>query len=194
MIEVPQLPAVGCVAGSAVLAQTSLVNIILCMTIDALLGGLLEPLRRVTLTASDNHMESEQREAREVVIESYIVPPGLPVTLLALRAQCSAVRLVGPMAASAFGAELLILRDARMTSVAIEVRVRPLEREVKSCRVIEARHPPAIISVTVRTIRPKPSGVAVVCLVTTVAILRDGLLEIAAAVAILAAEARVSSH
>src|SRR5882762_3068782 len=45
MIEVPHLPAVGCMAFGAILAEAAVVDIVLGMAADAFLGRVIEALR-----------------------------------------------------------------------------------------------------------------------------------------------------
>jgi hypothetical protein len=59
MIEVPEFPAVGGVARSAVLAQLTLVAVVFGMAADTGFGCFLEVLCRVTLSARDGDMEPE---------------------------------------------------------------------------------------------------------------------------------------
>ena len=146
---------------------------ILRVAIDALLRGFLEPLRGVALAAGDDDVQSEEREAAHVVIESHVLPIGLCVALLALLAEAAAVRLIGAMATRAVGAELLHLCDARMAGVAIELRVGSFKRKVESGGVIEARDLPQVVSVAVGAGGSEPSYVPVVRLVAAVAVLRD---------------------
>ena len=188
VVELPHLPAVGCVAAAAFLSEASLVDIHLRVAIDTLVRGFLEPLRGVALAAGDGDVQSEEREAAHVVIESHVLPIGLCVALLALLAEAAAVRLIGAMATRAVDTELLHLCDARMAGVAIELRVGSFKRKVESGGVIEARYLPQVVSVAVGAGGSEPSYVPVVGLVTAVAVLRDGILEVAGAMALLTAD------
>ncbi len=59
VVEVPQLPAVGCVARRALLAQTSLVDVIVRVTAETIVRSLLETLCRMALTAGHHSMQPE---------------------------------------------------------------------------------------------------------------------------------------
>jgi hypothetical protein len=56
MIEVPHLPAIRRVTFTAILAQSSVVNVILRVTTQAFLRRIVEALGRMTLAAADDHM------------------------------------------------------------------------------------------------------------------------------------------
>src|SRR5262249_34888705 len=154
--------------------------------------GFLEALRGVALAAGDGDVQSEEREAAHVVIESHVLPVGLRMALLALLAEAAAVGLIGPVAARTVGRELLRLGDARMAGVAIELGVSAFEREVEPGGVIEARNLPEVVPVAVGARGSEPSEVPVVRLVTAVAVLRDRIFEVAGAMAFLTADMRVS--
>ena len=109
VVEVPHLPAVRVVALRTVLTQTAVVNIVLGMATDTFLRRVIKPLRGVALTACHDHVQADQWVLRLVVIEVHFHPLRCRVALLALLAQCAAVRLVGPMAVDALGTELLSL-------------------------------------------------------------------------------------
>lgn len=121
VIEFPQLPSVGRVTGRALLAQRALVNVVLRMAANALMWRLLEALRRVTLAACDDCVQAQERKAGEVVIEGHVLPVGRVVTLFALAAESATVRLIRPMATGTVGRERMILRNACMAGVAVEL-------------------------------------------------------------------------
>ncbi len=181
-------------ARAAFLPKTASVDIHLRVAIDALVRGLLEALRRVALAAGHGNVQAKEREGAHVVIESHVLPVGLRMALLALLAETASVRLIGPMAAGAVGRELLCLRHAGMTGVAIELRVRSFQRKVEPGCVIEARCFPGVVAVAVGALGPEPPHVPIVGFVAAVAVLRDGILEVAGAMAFLAADACVTSE
>ena len=95
------------------------------------------------------------------------------------------------MTVDAGSAQLLFLDHARMTGMAVEICVCPFQRKLETRQVIEVADFPDIVAVTVAAGRPQSADVFVIRLVAAVAVLRNGGLEIAAAVAIAATYARV---
>ena len=70
VIELPYRPAVRGVAAGAFLAQSSLVNIIARVAVDASLAHVFEFRGRVTLLARDSDVQAQQGKAAQVVIEA----------------------------------------------------------------------------------------------------------------------------
>src|SRR6185312_5180677 len=124
VIEVPHLPAIRCVAFAAVLAKAAVVDVVLGVTAHTFLWRVIEPLGCMTLPACDDDMQSGERILRLVVIEVHLLPLCSGMALLALLAQCAAMRLIGAMAIDALRAQFLIFGDAGMANVTVEVRVR----------------------------------------------------------------------
>src|SRR5262249_45113775 len=91
VIEVPHLPTVGCVALGAVLAKSSIVNIVLRMAAQTFLRRVIESLARMTLAAAHDHMQSGQGVLGLIVVEIDFLPAGRVVALLALLAERAAM-------------------------------------------------------------------------------------------------------
>src|ERR1700722_8190281 len=98
-------------ARSASLAQLTFVHVFLCVAAVAVIGGLLEVLIRVALSACDGHVEPEEGVRREIVIEVDFTPLRGRVALLASLAERTAVRVIGTMAAYTALTELLLLHN-----------------------------------------------------------------------------------
>ena len=194
MIEVPHLPTVRRVAHGAVLAQSAIVDIVLRVTSQAIFGCVVEFLRGVALPAGDDNMQSGQRILRLIVIEGHVLPFGRVVALLAFLAQRSAVGLVGTVAVDTLGAKLLILRDARVAYMAIELRVRANECELEFDQVIEVGDLPGVIAMTIGTSGSQPACVLVVRLMAPGAIFRYRVLQVPAAMAVTTADARMPAE
>jgi hypothetical protein len=96
------------------------------------------------------------------------------------------------MAIDALRAELLIFHDARMTYVAVEIRMRAFEGELEARQVIEIGDPPEVIAVAVAARRSQSAHVLVVRFVTAGAILRNRVFQVSAAMAVTAADPRVA--
>jgi hypothetical protein len=75
VIEVPLRPAVGIVACRAVATECALVNVSRSVTCDALLRRALECLVSVALRARYQHVHTDQRVGREIVIEVNVALP-----------------------------------------------------------------------------------------------------------------------
>ena len=91
------------------------------------------------------------------------------------------------MAVDALGTELLFLRHGGVAGVAIELGMRPLEGEFETHQVVEVRHFPDVIAMTVATGGPEPAGMFIVGLVASRTIPGNRILEVATAVAVTAA-------
>lgn len=92
------------------------------------------------------------------------------------------------MAIDALCAELLVFHHVAVAHVTIERGVGSQQREFESLQMVKARDSPDIAVVAVRALRPQPAHMFVIRLVATDAILRDRVLQIAAAVAVATAD------
>lgn len=192
VIEIPQLPAVRSVAFAAILAETSIVHIVLCMAAGTLPGRIIEPLAGMALAAADDDVQSGQRILRLIVVEIDVLPLCGVVAPLALLAERAAMRLSGAVTVDALRTELLVLGHRGMTGVTIELRVRALEGKFEARQMVEVRDFPDIIAVTVAARRAQATDVFVIGLMATGAILRDRIVQIAAAMAVAAADPGVA--
>src|SRR5205823_5803873 len=148
VVELPQLPAVLRVAAVAVLAEVALVHIILLVAVDALVADLAILAGEVTLLARHRHVQTDQREFRQVVIEAHARAPALRrVALIALLAEAAGVHIVRPMAAHALGRQLLRHHVRRVAGVAGDLLVLPGEGPRGVARVVEARRLPFLAAV-----------------------------------------------
>src|ERR1700688_4865942 len=99
MIEHPQCPAVRGMASVALFAQSTLVHVVLLVAIDATGLGVAEGLGTVALGAAHDVMQAQQREARQVMVETDLaVPVLLAVAGVAARLEFQAMRIGGAMA------------------------------------------------------------------------------------------------
>jgi hypothetical protein len=137
----------------------------------AVRGGFLEALCYVALTAGRGNMQSKQRVIRQVVLEGDIAPLRAGMTLLAGLLHGRAMRIVGAVTAGAVRAELLNTYGCRVAGMAVEPGMRSREREF--CMFV-ASHPPQIIAMTICARGAEAALMAIVSLVATGAVLRDG--------------------
>ena len=176
---------------TAILSESSVVDIILGMAADAFLWRLIEFLGRVALTAADDDVQPGEGILGLIVVEVDFFPLGRRVALLALLTERSAVRLISAVAIDALRAQLLVLRHGGVADVAIEFGVRALEGKLEAHEMVELGDPPDIIAMTVTAGWPQPADMLVVRLMATGAILGYRVLQITAAMAIATADARM---
>src|SRR6202049_926893 len=104
VIENPQRPAVGRMAALALLAEASLVHVIVRMALDAGRGRPAEGQSRVALRTADDAVQTQQRILGQVMIECDLGRPlVLAVTMVAPALQLAAVRVFAAMATGAVG-------------------------------------------------------------------------------------------
>ena len=75
VIERPQGPVYGRMTVGTFRAESRFVRVILEVAVDALLLGVMERWRCMTVRAFDLTVAAEQREDREVMVESHILRP-----------------------------------------------------------------------------------------------------------------------
>jgi len=162
VIERPQHPAVGVVAGFASIAQRPLVLVIVAMTFHALARSVAVGGRQVAFLAWCGRVQSDQGKARETVIEQHPAAPGILVVAVgALGSLLSLVGIVGPVTGHAGGLQFL-LQSAPVAGGAGDASMGALENEVGVAVVIEAHAKPTFLAVAVS------AGLAVASLVAVV--------------------------
>jgi hypothetical protein len=137
-------------------------------------------------------VEPEEGVRREIVIEVDFTPLRGRVTPLASLAERTAVRVIGTMTAYTALTELLFLHDSRVACVTVEACVGPYEWE--ELFVVVRGDSPQIVAVALAARRAQPTGVTVVRLVAAGAIFWDWVVEVAAAMAVGAADVRVTAE
>ena len=116
------------------------------------------------------------------MIELKLASPSLlAVALLARIAELAAMRILGAVAIDALLAEFLRRYHGAVAGITIEFGMYALQLEVVSGRVIQARHVPEIIVVAIAAFSTEARRVRVVGAVTAVAILRNLVLIVTAA-------------
>src|SRR2546429_2555554 len=192
VVELPQLPAVLRMAALAVLAEIALVHVILLVAVDALVADLAILAGEVTLLARHRHVQTHQREFRQVVIEAHARAPALRrVALVALLAEAAGVHIVRPMAAHALGRQLLRHHVRRVAGVAGDLLVLPGEGPRGVAGVVEARRLPFLAAVADAAVLAEATGVRVLRLMAAEAVARQLVLQISRAVAVVAGDAVV---
>ncbi len=161
MVEFPPWPAIGVVAAAAILTQVSTVIVIGGVTVDALVRGVPVGACEMTLTAGDTAVKTQQRKAREIVVEAYVAEERLPMAALAALSEVTGVNVVGPVTVGAIhrhrGRESIGVTDD-----ALHVLVRTVQREVGVACVIEVDATPAALVVTLLAIVAELTAMVVV--------------------------------
>ncbi len=194
MIEVPLLPAVGTVALGAGFTQRARVRVIPGVTAMTITGCVVEPLTQVALRTTHHHVQAGQRVISQVMFEVQLLPARHRMTLLALSPELAAVRVRGPMTTCAGRAEMLLAGYRAVTGVTVDGGVGALQRIVEALTVIEVRHFPHIIPMTVITARTQAAGVTIIGAVAAVAVLGKGRMQIATAMTGGAGDMRVTTQ
>ena len=156
----PQPPAVGGVAASAVLAEIAFVHIVMAMAADALVVNIVILPCQVALLARDRHVQSHEREAREVVVERDVCAPALRcVALVAASAERAEVHIACLVAADTVRAELLGGDRRGVTDVTADLGVLADQRPLRIARVIEGRGLPGLVAVAFVALLTEATGV-----------------------------------
>lgn len=184
VIEDPQRPAVGRMAGLAFSTQSSLVDVIVGVALDAAFRRMIEGEGRVALRATHHAMQTQQRILGQVMIEYDIGAPGL-LTMAGIAAgfELAAMRVIAAMTTGAVLGQLLARHRCGVTSVAIDLGMRTEQCKFVASGMIVTRHLPAIAAMAVGAIRAETAGVRVISLVTTAAVLWNLVPVVAAAMA-----------
>lgn len=185
VVELPDAPAIGGVAAGAVAAQATFVKIIWPMAVDATGAGILVRARDVTLLARHRHVQADEREAGQVVIEVRAGTPALRrVTLSAVDSEFSGVDVAGAVTAEAIRRELLARDIGRMASMAGHFLVQSLERPPSIARVIERCRQPFLVAVAGLALVAEAARVRVLAAMATLAIPRQRIVQTAASMTI----------
>lgn len=133
--------------------KAAAMGIILCMTTDAGLRRSLEGLAGVALLASNNDVQSSQRESAEAVIELHVLfPRGDPVAILAGGTKLTLVDILGAVTTDASGGQLCTHVSA-VTVTALCGDVRTFQREFGLFVMIKLCFLPRLDAVAVLAIR-----------------------------------------
>src|SRR5579871_4918035 len=116
------------------------------------------------------------------------------MALLALLTECSPVRLIRTMAVNTFRSQLLVFHDSCVADVAVEIRVSAFQREFEALQMVEIRDAPDVIVMAIRARGPEATGVLVIRLVTSDAILRYRVLQVPAAMTIATTDLSVAAE
>jgi hypothetical protein len=182
MIESPQRPTVRRMTALAFLTETPLVHVIMRMTIDAGLRRSVKGQCRMALRTADDLVEPRNGEIGQVVIEHDVGAPGLlAMTGFASALELAAVRVLTAMAACAILGQLLACNRCGVAGVAIDLGVRAEQRKLVLPGMIVIRYLPALVVVAIAALRAESRRVRIIGLVAALAVLRNLVFVIAAA-------------
>src|SRR5256885_13468603 len=110
------------------------------MAVDTLLAAVAVLRGQMALLAGNRDVQAQQRNAREVVIEAHTgAPARRRVALIAFLAELAGVHVVRPVAADAFGGQLLRRHARGVAGMTPDLLVTADERPLGVARMIEAR-------------------------------------------------------
>lgn len=160
------------------------------MAIHALREGIEKSRCLVAILAGNGAVLPDQRECAQVMVESDIQRPlDLAMTGLTPLSKLSGMRIVRLVAAKAGRRRRIGIDIARMALGARERLVRAIQRKTGIREMLEFDVQPFGASVAIRAARPIDAIVRIVGPMATHTVSREPLLELVAAVAILAGEA-----
>lgn len=178
VIELPDAPAVGRVAGSTVRTERAHVFVGCLVAVVAVRLRALVGARQVTLFAGYDHMQTDQRKVAQIVVERDVDLPAIDeVAVHAIRSELSAMHILRSMAAHAIRGEFLRGELCGVAAVAGDLRVPARERPLAVVSVIKASGLPLLRVVTARAIGAQASGMVVPRPVAPMAILRQLIIE-----------------
>src|SRR2546429_3746363 len=118
-------------------------HVVLAMAVDTLLADVAVLAGQMTLLARNRDVQTHQRKAREVVIEAHAgAPASRRVALIAFLAELAGVHVVRPVAADAFGGQLLRRHARGMAGMTRDLLVTAHERPPGVARMVQAPRPP----------------------------------------------------
>ena len=167
VVELPDQPVVGVVTHRAIEAELLFVDIVLRMAVHAFARRIAERRIRMTAFTRDRCMESEQRELRDVMIETNRFGPALlAVAVLARRPERTLMHIARPMTAIAVRIRARGLHGSPVTGRAYERCMSAVEREARIDRMIEGHLWPRSRRMAGRAIRAVIAGVNIIGSVT----------------------------
>lgn len=189
VVEFPQPPAVRGVAGVALGPHAPLVYV--ALLVAATTGRIRDVIGAfaVALLARDGDVQSKQRELGQVMIEVHdLLPSFRDVTLVAPNSEAACMYVACPMAAHAFRRQLVSAQRRCMTRMTVDLGVEAGKLPMAVARVIELHRFPFLRSVAMVALRCESSRMRVLALMAAGAILRQLVMQVAAAMAVLAFE------
>lgn len=178
---------------STVFAETCFVDIVLKMTIDALLRRIEKSVGRMAVLTHQLAMRAEQRKLSQIVIESNIVGPvQLGMTLIAVFAELLCVRIVFLVTTNTRRCRKIDCDRIGMTIRTFEIRVCPVQGEIRVHRVIETDIEPVGFTMAIRAFRAVDPIMSIILEVTANALVRGRYREFIAFMTGFANEARMA--
>jgi hypothetical protein len=194
MVKFPACPVGGVVALLALLAKVAFVVIILLVTVDAGTGHLAVSLVDMAAVARQTGMQAQQGKAAHVVIKANLFPAGLPVALVALLPQLTAMGIIASMAAVAAGGTFKVNGAAEMTGLAGLLGVFTSQRKLGVLVMIETHILPALVVMAILALGTVAATVHIIAAVTAIAGIAGNLFHLHTHVTSLAAQAGVRTQ
>lgn len=195
VVELPDSPAHGGMTTCAVPSEAPFVYIVCRMAVTTASRRIAKLAGEVTLLAGYGGVKPGQREARAVMVEAQIRPPGRrAVACGAVGAELPAMHVIDAMAAHTGGVELLRGNRRRVTVEATDPGVRACQCPVPVPRVIERGWLPLHVDMTVVAVVAEPAGVRILTPVTAVAVPWNFRVQVARAVTVLALQPLVRTQ
>jgi hypothetical protein len=102
VVERCHRPVITVVAGATVSAKRAFMHVVVAVTIGTAVLRIVKAIARVTGSAGDRRMQTDQRKSGEIMIETNRLPPCLlRMTLQAVFAELPCVRVVYSVAGTA---------------------------------------------------------------------------------------------
>lgn len=140
-------------------------------------------------------MQSEERKVRQIVVELDLAAPAFGrMTLLAARTQLRAVHVTRAVATHAIVRKLLPCYLGRVTGMAVELFVLAHERPVSIAAVLKIGGLPGVVAMTLATVFAEAACVGILTLVAAGAGLGKLVVQVSAAVTVLAIQVRVAAQ
>jgi len=192
VVKVPQAPSIRRMALGAVRPEAAMVDVVALVAVVAAPADIPILPRLVALLARYCHVQTHEWKICQVVIEGdRRLPTFGGMALVALHAELTGVDVARAMAGRAIGGQFLGGYRCGMTAVARHLLVSAAELPMSIACVLEAHGLPLVISMTFAALGAEPPRVRVLTLVAAEAILGNLVLQVAAAMAILAVDIRV---
>lgn len=195
VVELPDAPAIRGMAARAVVAESPLVKVIRTVAVDAAFAGVLVSARHVTLLARHRHMQADEREGREVMVEIRIgAPSRRRVTLRAVDAELPGMHVRCTVTADAARFELLLGNVRSVARVTGHLLVSSFERPSAIARMIEYSRQPLLVAVARIALAAEATCMRVFGTMTALTIARQRVLQAAASMTIRAVDACVDTQ
>lgn len=192
VLEDPDQPVVWCVAERTIRAQTPLMSIVVAVAVNTTIRRIEKRMSFMASFAIRFFMTAEERESRQIVIESNVDREfQFAVATAAVCAELPVMWIVIRMASVTISGRQRNCGGLEMTASAAEIGMCIVKLESRVARVIKADIQPFGDLMAVAASLAVDTVVRIVSLVTTIAVRRKSLFELVAAMTGFAVETGV---